>query len=87
MANNAGFALYKLGKYEDAVQWFQKAIGIDANRAVAYLNLGDAYAMLQRKQEARQAFEKYLELAPNGRSAASVKEKLRALEPTPAEHP
>jgi tetratricopeptide (TPR) repeat protein len=44
------------------VEWFQKAITADPNRVIAYLNLGDAYLQLGKKAEAKQAFEKYLEL-------------------------
>jgi Flp pilus assembly protein TadD len=80
-ANNAGFACFKLGQYEEAVEWFQKAIAVDPNRSVAYLNLGDAYLQLGKKAEARQAFEKYLELQPNSKAAPSVQEKLKSLQP------
>jgi TonB family protein len=83
-ANNAGFALYQLQKYEESVGWFKKAIALDANRAVAYLNLGDAYVKLQRNADAKQAYEKYLALAPASKSAADVKLKLQAL--APGEH-
>ncbi len=79
--NNAGFALYRSQKYDEAVTWFQRAIVLDSKRAVAYLNLGDAYFKLNRSPEARQAYEKYLELAPSGRAAAEVREKLKALGP------
>jgi len=58
-----------------------KAIEIDPNRAVAYLNLGDAYAKLNNIAEAWRAYEKYLELAPDTKSAPEVKKKLDALTP------
>lgn len=80
-ANNVGFALYKEEKYDLAVRWFQNAIEIDPQRAVAYLNLGDALAKLNRSKEAREAYSKYLDLAPNSKSAAEVKKKLDALSP------
>jgi len=81
-ANNTGFGLYKMEQYEDAVYWFKKAIEADPKRAVAYLNLGDAYVkMLLYNAEARQAYEEYLELAPNSKSAPDVKKKLEALPP------
>jgi len=80
-ANNLGFALYKAQRYEEAVEWFKKTIGIDPNRAVAYLNLGDALVRLNRSAEAREAYAKYLGLAPNSKSAADVKNKLEALSP------
>ena len=78
-ANNLGFTYYKMARYEEAVVWFEKTLQIDPLRAIAYVNLGDAYLVLEKFAEAKRAFEKYLELAPNGRSAASVKERLSAL--------
>jgi len=80
--NNAGFAYYQMGKYGESVLWLEKTISIDPKRAVAYLNLGDAYAKLKRNAKARQAYSKYLELAPDSKSAPKVKKKLDALSPT-----
>jgi len=82
-ANNAGFAFYRLGKYEESIAWLKKAIELDPKRAVAYLNLGDTYAIVQRNAEAREAYKKYLELAPNSKAAPDVKKKLDALPPSP----
>jgi hypothetical protein len=82
-ANNAGFAYYKVGKYEESVTWLKAAVEDDPRRAVAYLNLGDAYAKLSRNAEAREAYKKYLELAPDSKAAPDVKKKLEALAPTP----
>lgn len=81
--NNLGFAYYKMGKYEEAVKYFKETVNCDSARAVAYLNLGDAYAMLSRNAEARQAYTKYLALAPDSKSAPEVKKKLNALPPSP----
>jgi len=83
-ANNAGFAYYKLAKYEESVIWINKALAIDPKRSVAWLNLGDSYAKLKRNAEARQAYTNYLKLAPNSKSAPDVQKKLGAL---PAAHP
>jgi hypothetical protein len=98
-ANDAGFAYYKMGiemqaarpdaasvynvNFEKAVTLLQKTIEIDPKRAVAYLNLGEVYAKLNRIVEARQAYTKYLELVPDSKSAADVKKKLDALAPSP----
>jgi tetratricopeptide (TPR) repeat protein len=81
--NNLGFADYKMGKYEEAVEYLKETTHCDSTRAVAYLNLGDAYAKLNRNADARQAYEKYLELTPDSKSAADVKKKLDALPPSP----
>jgi Tetratricopeptide repeat len=79
--NNLGFAYYKMGQLAEAVNYFKEAIACDSSRAVAYLNLGDAYVKLNRNAEARLAYTKYLELAPDAKSAPDVKKKLEALPP------
>ncbi len=81
-ANTARFVFYLAGKYQDATLWLQQA-ALNPKRAVAYLNLGGAYLKVNRNSEARQAYPKYLALAPNSKSAPDVKRELRALPPTP----
>lgn len=78
-ANNAGFAFYRLAQYDAAVKWLLQSISLDPKRAVAYLNLGDAYFALQKKAEAKDAYEKFLTLFPNAKSAPAVREKMKTL--------
>ncbi len=52
---------------------------IDPSRAVAQLNLGDAYRQLGERDKARQAYTTYLALQPDGAGAAQVREKLQGL--------
>jgi hypothetical protein len=82
-ANNAGFAFLEANKYQESLFWLKRAIEIDPARAVAYLNLGDAYAKLNRYAEARQAYAKYLDLAPASKAAPDVRKKLEALPQPP----
>ena len=79
-ANNAGFAFFRMSRYDDAVKWFLQTIALDPKRAIAWLNLGDAYVNLQKNAEARDAYEKYLALAPNGKSVPDVRQKLQSLQ-------
>jgi tetratricopeptide (TPR) repeat protein len=83
LANNAGFAYYKMGNYEQSFVSLRQALKYDPKRAVAYLNLGDTLVKLKRNSEARQAFTKYLELAPNSKSASDIRAKLAALPASP----
>ena len=78
-ANNAGFAYFRMGQYEDAGRWFQQAISVDPKRTIAYLNLGDTYQEMQKTTQAKDAYEKFLALAPNSKSAAAVRDKLNSL--------
>ena len=80
-ANNAGFAYYKLARYEDAVRWLRQTLSSDPKRAVAYINVGDAYVKLGRNAEARTAYTKFLELAPDSKVAPDVRVKLNAIIP------
>jgi len=78
-ANNTGFAFYRMGQYDEAAKWFLQATAVDPKRAVAWLNLGDAYFNLQKKAEAKDAYGKFLALAPNSKSAPDVREKMLSL--------
>jgi hypothetical protein len=82
-ANNVGFAWYRAGKLQDSVLWLQQAVSLDPERAVAYLNLGDAYEKLNNNAGARRAYTKYLELVPDAKAAPEIRRKLEALPPTP----
>jgi hypothetical protein len=78
-ANNVGLAWYRAGKLGDAVLWFEQAAGLDPQRAVAFLNLGDVCFKLNRVAEARRSYEKYLELAADSKLAPEVRKKLDLL--------
>lgn len=82
-ANNAGFACYKLGRYEEALSYLKASINLNQNRPVAYLNLGDILVKLNRNAEARDAYTEYLATGPSANAAADVKKKLDALPPSP----
>jgi tetratricopeptide (TPR) repeat protein len=66
--------------YRKIIVLMNGAGALDPNRAVAYLNLGDAYLQVGKKSEAKEAFQKYLELQPNSKAAPAVQEKLKSLE-------
>jgi tetratricopeptide (TPR) repeat protein len=82
-ANNAGFACYKTGRYEEALSYIRASTDMDQNRPVAYLNLGDVLAKLNRNTEARQAYTEYLKFDSDSKAASEIKRKLEALPPNP----
>jgi hypothetical protein len=82
-ANNAGFAFFKANKNLESLFWLNRACQIDPSRSVAYLNLGDLYAKLNRNADARHAYAKFLELAPDSKAAPEVKKKLDSLPLSP----
>jgi len=77
-ANNMGFVHHKQGQYAEAIGWFQMTLKIDPYRAIAHINLGDSQWKMGDTEGAKKSFAKYLELAPNGPSAAHAKQMLTA---------
>lgn len=88
--NNLAFAEFKLGQYDNSIQHLYETLELDPRRAVAYLNLGDAYLRKDPNSTAvaRQLYAEYLELAPDSKAAPEVKKKLDSLPPgsRPSDH-
>ena len=61
----AGLAKLHLGRYEQAVEWFRRAIEANRNHPPAHFNLASALAQLGRLDEARSAVKAGLALNPN----------------------
>jgi tetratricopeptide (TPR) repeat protein len=81
---NIGVSFLNHGRREDAIEYFTKAVGLDAAYADGYLQRGLAYFGLQALDEARQDFERVVELDPNGpqaETAAKVLEHLGSTTP------
>jgi tetratricopeptide (TPR) repeat protein len=69
-----GWICYKMGKYEDAKKYIEKAVGISGSSAVLMEHLGDVYDALKDYKSAKKYWEKALELNPNNQN---VKDKLK----------
>jgi peptidoglycan/xylan/chitin deacetylase (PgdA/CDA1 family)/uncharacterized caspase-like protein len=80
IVNNLGFTLYKLGKFWESIVCFQKAIAIDHQRAIAYLNLADAFVRVGKPKEAKQNYEKFLQLSPTSANADEVRQRIVELQ-------
>lgn len=72
---------FKKGNYRAAANDFHEATLWDPGSAEAFLRLGEASEKLHDRNAERDAFSKYLELAPDGKSAGEVKKKLEKLPP------
>jgi tetratricopeptide (TPR) repeat protein len=57
-------------RYEEAVKW-------DPNLAEAWLKLGDARDKLNDRKGARDAWAKYLEVAPDAKNAPEIRKRLK----------
>ena len=63
--NNKGLALDKLGRYQEAVDSYEKALKIDPGYVKAWNNKGLALDKLGRYQEAVDSYERALSIDPN----------------------
>jgi tetratricopeptide (TPR) repeat protein len=59
----------ELGRYDDAMNAFKKAIEMRPNFAVSYLGLGRCYHKMRRIDEAEQMLKKGIELEPGSSSS------------------
>ena len=72
--------LEEKGQLADAAAEFEKAIAqLSDSEPVIYQMLGATYEKLEKPKEAVAAYEKYLELAPNGSYAAALRSILTQL--------
>ena len=59
-----GYCLYRLGRHDEAVDCFEKAVEIDPRSALDWSNLGANLRELGRLGEAETAYKKALALDP-----------------------
>jgi tetratricopeptide (TPR) repeat protein len=67
------------GRPVQALAWAKKAVAADPGLADAYVYIGGAEQSAGRAQAAKAAYQKYLELAPNGRHAQDLRAIVRSL--------
>ncbi|HET8546660.1 MAG TPA: tetratricopeptide repeat protein [Bryobacteraceae bacterium] len=69
---------FRRGSFKAAARRFEEATKWNPGLAEAYLRLGEAQLKLKDAKAARAAFEKFLELEPDGKNAANVRKRLRS---------
>lgn len=79
LAYNDGVAAFNAGKYKDAKTFVTKAITLDPKFPDSYWLLGVVEFSLENPKGAKEAFRKYMEIAPTGKKAGEVKEFLKEL--------
>ena len=70
---NQGVILWNQGKYAEAKAQYESAVQADPTMAMAHYQLGMANLNLGQIPDAREAFEAYLKLDPDGPKTAEVK--------------
>ncbi len=82
--NNQGLSLILLGRYKQARDVLVRALSIQADYALAYLNLGVVYSQgLKDHESADKNFRRYLQLEPNSAQAPALRRWLEAKTATP----
>ncbi len=68
-----GHALFNRKKRREALQWAERAVSLDPKHADAYVIIGGVKQAADDMPAAKAAYQKYLELAPNGQYAADLR--------------
>jgi Flp pilus assembly protein TadD len=76
---NLGLALHKVGDEEAAITEFRRAAELAPGEPSFHLSLGISYERLKRPSEAVQAYEDYLNLAPDAADAAQIRLRIQTL--------
>jgi tetratricopeptide (TPR) repeat protein len=76
---SVGEFYFKKNDYKAAAGRFREATKWNDGNAEAWLRLGDAEDKMHDAKAAREAWEKYLMLAPDAKNAAEVRKKLDKL--------
>lgn len=77
----AGNFYFKKNNYRAAANRFKRAACWDPSSAEALLKLAESDEKLKDRDGARDAYEKYLAVAPDARNAAEIKKKLAKYPP------
>ena len=67
---------FKRGRYPAALSRYQEATKWNPNMAEAYLHIGETAEKMKDKATAKQAYQKYIEMAPDSKDAERLKKKV-----------
>ena len=74
---NTGGALYDLGRYEEAAEFFRQAAALNPKASFIYYLWGDALSALNRHEEAAEAYQIFIDLANRQRGRLSMKIQIK----------
>lgn len=77
--DSMGWVLYKKGEHQKALGFLEKAVELEEQDAVVLEHLGDVYLKLERKEDARKAYQEALTKNPLPAQKARLNKKLEAL--------
>ncbi len=76
IVDSLGWAYYRLGRYDDAVEELERAVSLKPGDSVINDHLGDAYWRAGRKLEATYQWRQARDMDPDPELAATIDEKL-----------
>src|SRR5580704_5623664 len=74
-----------MGRADDLILWSSGSISRTRHKTRVQKHLGDGLVKLSRNSEALETYTKYLELAPNSKSASDVKPSRPRPDPLPSD--
>jgi tetratricopeptide (TPR) repeat protein len=78
---STGDFYFKRAKFGPARNRYKEAVCWDPSSKEAFLKLGEAEEKLHNLDQARDAYQKYLAIAPDAKNAAEIRKKLAKLPP------
>lgn len=76
MIDSLGWALYRLGQYEEATAWLEKAVGLKPEDPTINDHLGDAYWRIGRRLEAKFQWHHAVAMGPEDEDRARIRTKI-----------
>ncbi|MGF1660789.1 MAG: tetratricopeptide repeat protein [Rubrimonas sp.] len=76
ITDSLGWALYRIGDFEGAVEWLEKAVALAPVDPTINDHLGDAYWMVGRRLEAQFQWKRARSFDPEPKDLARIKRKL-----------
>ena len=76
ISDSVGWAYYRLGQFDTAVEWLERAIEQKGDDATVIEHLGDVYWHVGRRREARFQWERALNQKPDKDRVPIIKDKL-----------
>ncbi len=67
-------------QHTKAIDWYKKAVAAEPNNPDAYYYLGFAYKDRNKRKDAADGLQKYLELKPNAEDKSEIEDEIAALE-------
>jgi Flp pilus assembly protein TadD len=76
ITDSLGWVLYRLGKFDEAVDPMERAVQLISNDPIINDHLGDVYWMVGRKREAEFQWRRALSFKPEEKDAERIRLKL-----------